>query len=245
MPDATKVAVPASNFAVGNSGRKAGVLHIGEGSVKAILGEFTPAGKEKSAHFVVSNTGAIWQCVSVLDTAYANGLSYKNGKWIDPEGNIVTPPWQGVQPPINPNWQTISIEREGRYTEQPSAAENAAVVRILQYVHTQFPTLPAWAFMQTLIGHCHISPIARKNCPGPHVDYAVLAAAANAAPPLAPHMWRLKGLPIYQRQDLTGKVAGFITDNKPHEIDVLYPNRAGHLMDGSGFIDMNGMEPTT
>jgi hypothetical protein len=34
-----------------------------------------------------------------------------------------------------------------------------------------------------------------------------------------------------------------VANTDPVAIDVLYPNRAGHLMDGSGFIDMNGMEP--
>lgn len=190
MPEATKVSIPASNFSVGCATRKAVVLHIGEGSANAILGEFKPEGKQKSAHFVVTNAGHIYQCVSVLDTAFANGLSWSvsRGCWVDPEKNLLkahSPAWQGLSPPTNPNWQTVSIEREGYYQEQPSDVENAAVVRILQYVHSQFPTLlPAWAFMQTLIGHCHISPKARANCPGPHVNYTALAAAANA--PLTP-----------------------------------------------------------
>jgi hypothetical protein len=210
--------------------------------VSAILGEFTPEGKQKSAHFVVSNGGAIWQCVSVLDTAYANGLSWSVSQkcWVDPEKNLLkapnpTPPWQGLTPPINPNWQTISIEREGYYTEQPSAAENAAVVRILRYLHEQFPTLlPAWAYMQTLIGHCHISPVARAHCPGPHVDYAGLAAAANGPPVSLPTTrYRVKGVPVYEQSDRTGPLWGHLANDEVVEID---DPRNGHLADNRGFI---------
>lgn len=243
MPGVSKIAVPASNFSVGNSGRKAAVLHIVEGSAGSALHEFT-APTQKSSHFVVSNTGAIWQLVSVLDTAYANGLSYKAGHWIDPEGNVVNPPWQGLTPPINPNFQTISIEREGYYQEQPSAAENAAVVRILQYVHSAFPSLiPAWSFMQTLIGHCHISPVARKNCPGPHVDYAGIAAAANGTPtPPVPRAYRIKGLPIYQQQSLSGPLAGVLETGEVVMVDQTYPNGAAHDKLGRGFFDLDGAE---
>lgn len=221
------------------------MLHIGEGSTNAILGEFTPVGKQKSAHFVVSNAGGIWQCVSVLDTAYANGLTYKSGNtWIDPERNIVTPAWQGLIPPTNPNFTTISIEREGYYQDRPSAAENAAVVRILCYLHEQFPTLlPAWAFMQTLIGHCHISPKARKNCPGPHVDYVALAAAANAAsaPPAPPaRAYTVRGLPVYQRSDRKGPLWGYLSAGETVVIDDA---SNGHLADNRGFVDVMGLEP--
>lgn len=242
MPEATKVAVPATNFRVGNSGRKAAVLHIGEGSTSAILGEFTPVGKEKSSHFVVSNLGQIWQCVSVLDTAYANGLSYVKGRWIDPEGNTVSPPWLGLTPPTNPNFTTISIEREGHYQDMPSATENAAVVRILRYVHEIFPTLlPSWEPLSSLIGHCHISPKARANCPGPHVDYAALAAAANGAP--APKRYRVKHRYVTQRKEDNGPpIVRELIPGEELVVDAWYTNNRAHLADGSGFVDLADLE---
>jgi len=244
MPEATKVAIPATNFSVGCSGRKAAVIHIGEGSTAAILGEFTPEGKEKSSHFVVSNAGQIWQCVSVLDTAYANGLSWVKGRWVDPQGHIVTPPWLGVTPPTNPNWTTISIEREGHYQDTPGAAENAAVVRILRYLHEQFPTmLPAWAFMQTLIGHCHISPVTKANCPGPHVDYAALAAAANATDAPTTKRYRVKRRYVTQRQEDNGppRVRELIAGEEL-VIDTWYSNGRAHLASGEGFVDLADLE---
>lgn len=244
MPDASKAAVPASNFAIGNKGRKAAVIHITEGSAGSALSEFGRDGRQKSAHFVVGRDGHIWQCVSVIDTAFANGLSYSGGKWIDPEQNIVNPPWPGLSAPTNPNFQTISIEREGYYQDVPPAAQNAAVVRILHYLHDTFPTmLPSWIPYQTLIGHCHISPKARVNCPGPHVDFAALAALANTvSPPPTPTKYRVR-VRISQRQEGGPPYAGELAAGDVVDIDKTYVNGYAHLADGRGFVPLTVLEP--
>lgn len=242
MPGANPVAVPASNFSVGCVTRKAVVLHIVEGSAGSALSEFTREGNQKSSHFVVSKAGAIWQCVSVLDTAYANGLSYKSGHWIDPEKNVVTPAWGGLTPPTNPNWTTISIEREGHYQDIPPAAQDAAVVRILQFVHQSFPTLiPAYAFMQSLVGHCHISPRARANCPGPHVDYVALASAANGPPPTK--RYRVKHRFVTQRKEDNGPpIVRELIPGEVVDVDAWYANNRVHLASGEGFCDLADLE---
>jgi N-acetyl-anhydromuramyl-L-alanine amidase AmpD len=253
MPDTNAVAIPASNFAVGCVTRKAVVLHIVEGSAGSALSEFTREGKQKSAHFVVSKTGQIWQCVSVLDTAFANGLSWNTGQkcWIDPEGHLLkapnpTPPWQGLTPPTNPNWQTISIEREGHYQDVPTEVQDAAVVRILQFIHQSFPTLiPSYAFMQSLIGHCHIGPKHRANCPGPHVDYARLAAAANeySAPPRpSTKRYRVRRVMISQKLEGGAPYAGELAPGEEVVADKWYTNNRIHLADGRGFVSLADLE---
>lgn len=253
MPSVTKVAVPASNFSVGNSGRKAVCLHIVEGSAGSALHEFQRA-SQKSSHFVVSKTGTIWQCVSVIDSAYANGLSWSNTYrcWFDPEKNLLkapnpTPPWQGLTPPINPNMQTISIEREGYYRDVPTDQQHAAVVRILRYVHETFPILiPEWIPLQTLIGHCHIGPKHRANCPGPHVDYAALAAAANGEPD-APITKKYRAKPRYisQRSEGGAPYAGELQPGEEIVADKWYTTNGGmvHLADGRGFVLLSDLEP--
>lgn len=252
MPEATKVAIPSSNFAVGCSTRKAVVLHVIEGTAMSALSWFKNPASEVSAHFIVTDGGQIFQCVSVLDTAYGNGLSWSVAQrcWVDPKRHYLkapnpAPAWQGLAPPVNPNRQTISIEREGHYQDIPTAAENAAVVRILQYVREQFPTmLPTWAFMQTLIGHCHLSPIERANCPGPHVDYAALAAAANGPPPPLPTMrYRVKSRYVTQRKEDNGPP--YVRELQSGEevvVDAWYGNRRVHFADGSGFGDLSDLE---
>lgn len=170
--------LPSPNYSRGNKGRKAVVIHVADGNEAGSVGWLTNPQSGVSATFFVSKVGRITQMVSINDTAYTNGLSYISGKqWRDPEGNIVTPPWPGLTPPINPNGTTITIEREGRPNDVPTAAMDAATVRLLQWIDTQIGI--DYVPHATLIGHCEISPTARAYCPGPHVDFAALAAAAN------------------------------------------------------------------
>lgn len=262
MPEAVRVPVPGENaaantgnFSVGNRGRNAVVLHLTAGTAASAKARFQNPAQRVSSHFLALKSGAIWQFVSVLDTAYANGLSWSASPkcWKDPEGNLLRPPhaptWQGLTPPINPNFQTISVERELASTSDiPPIPQNDAVVRILQYVHSLFPTaFASWVPLHTLIGHCHISPIARANCPGPKCDYQALASAANVPPPPPSPLpvkqtYRVKGTPIYQAQNLLGPTAGFLLPGDVIEVDVLYEDSVGHLKSGLGFIDMKCCE---
>lgn len=245
MPDAAHVGIPENNYATGHASRRAVCLHIIVGSANSAISKFKNPASETSAHFVISKAGLITQLVSVYDTAYANGLSWSEQAhcWVDPQKHLLkapnpSPTWPLLVPPINPNFMTISIEREGYPDDTPPQAQDAAVVRILRYVASVFPLvyLPG----RTLIGHYAISPKSKPNCPGPHVDYAGLAVAANAP---ASRAYRVAGLPIYQRQDLAGPLAGHLADGETILIDATYPNGAGHDKLGRGFVDMQGLEP--
>lgn len=242
MPGATRTSIPASNYSTLSSTRKAIVLHIIEGSVSSALYEFKRNGAQKSAHFIVSKAGLIWQCVSIDDSAYANGLSWSvdHQCWIDPQGHLLkapnpTPAWQGLTPPVNPNLTTISIEREGHYQDIPTAAQNAAVVKIMQWCAAQYATLAPYAYMRSLIGHCHISPVSKANCPGPHVDYAALAAAANAAQPRIVHAGPFGAI---ARTDYRAPApaAAYFAPGTAIEIDDFFQNGYRHAGSGIGFI---------
>jgi N-acetyl-anhydromuramyl-L-alanine amidase AmpD len=170
--------VPSPNYSRGNRGRKAVVLHIAEGGEAGSVSWLTNPRSGVSSHFFISKKGRITQMVSIDDTAYTNGLTHvRANQWRDPDGNIVTPPWPGLTPPTNPIWTTITIEREGRSHDVPTSEMNAATVRLLQWIAQQIGM--RYVPLVTLIGHVHIGPTHRPNCPGPHVDYAALAAAAN------------------------------------------------------------------
>jgi N-acetyl-anhydromuramyl-L-alanine amidase AmpD len=135
-----------------------------------------------SAHFVVSQAGDITQLVSIYDSAWANGASYKNGQWYDPEGNAITPAWVGMTIPTNPNWTTISLETARQSSDPMSTAMFNAVVRILQWIASEFN----WTYIahNNIVGHNEISPVSRPYCPGPNVSLTKLAAAANTTPKL-------------------------------------------------------------
>lgn len=251
MPAATKVSIPDTNYSPAISGRAAVVLHIIEGSASSALAEFKRVGIQKSSHFVVSKAGRIWQCVSVDDSAYANGLSWSTDHrcWVDPQGHLLTPPnpvptWLLLQPPINPNLTTISIEREGYAQDVPTAAQDAAVVKIMQYCADRYPTLDPYIYMRSLIGHKHISPKSKPNCPGPYTDYARLAQAANR---VTTYPATVIGLPVYQRSDRTGPLWGWLKSGQTVVIDDLSNGHVA-MVDGVpaqiGFVDIAGLEKT-
>lgn len=176
---------PKSNYWTGRNGQtvRATVLHIAEGSYAGSVDWLTNPVSGVSAHFMVGPAGEITQMVSILDTSYANGLSWINGRWVDPEGNVVSPRWPGLIPGVNPNFQTVSIEHAGHSGDVWTAAMIAADARILKFVATVYPM--TWTVGDTLIGHRDISPVARAHCPGTGCPFDKIAAAANStAPPL-------------------------------------------------------------
>lgn len=252
MPGAVKIAVPSVNYAIGNRGRKAAVLHLTAGSAQSARARFQNPAEQVSAHFLALKSGVIWQFVSVLDTAFANGLSWSTASkcWVDPQGHQLKPPhaptWAGLVVPINPNFLTVSVERElDSVTDIPPAAQDDAVVRILQYVHGQFPqSLPLWTPHTTLIGHYEISPVSKPHCPGPLCDFVGIAAAANA--PILPlplvQSYRVKGTAISQTQDMSGPYVGYLQPGEIVAVDMVYANGAFHLKDGRGFCALSNVE---
>lgn len=248
MPGATRVGIPDTNYSLVTSNRRAVCLHIIEGSAASALSVFKRPSSQKSSHFVVSKAGVIWQCVSITDSAYANGLSWNEAAhcWVDPQGNLLkapnpSPAWPDLIPPVNPNLTTISIEREGFFQEVPTAAQNAGVVRIMQWCATQSPNLAPYAFMHTLIGHCHISPKVKANCPGPHVNYAALAAAANAELPRIVHAGPY-GAIARQDYQAAAKAAAYYGPGNRIEIDDFHTNGYRHAASGIGFIADGDLE---
>jgi hypothetical protein len=195
-PGADRIGIPDTNFASGNQGRRAVCVHVMGGSMLSTISWFTSNTSRVSAHFGIDRAGNIKQFVSTFDTAYANGLSYDavRGLWIDPAGNMLAPPnapsWALLTPPTNPNRTVLSIEREGYPSDPITPAMHAATVALLRWLAEQYPAFRPYAVPRTLIGHRHLAPIHRANCPGPATDLAALAMAANATPapnPLATH----------------------------------------------------------
>lgn len=183
-PLATPRPIVRENFSVGREGQqvRAVVLHIAAGPLSAVFPTFNNPARKASAHFCIGKDGAIEQYVSVNDTAYANGLAWKDGQWYNPAGKAVQPMWQDLIPKVNPNLYTISIEHEGYPADKWTEAMYDANNRLLLWLAEQFDL--TYVPHRTLIGHCEIDPVDKANCPGPHVEYARMAlevAALRAA----------------------------------------------------------------
>jgi hypothetical protein len=152
-------------------------MHIAEGGYQSSIDWM--AGHGTSAHFIVSKEGEVSQMVSVKDSAWANGLQWKQGRWWSPdEKRKVNPTWSGIVPDHNPNLYTISIEHEG-FTGQALTPEmRAATIELLKWVASE--TGLVYVADRTLIRHGQINPVDRRHCPGAAFDLVELAVVANA-----------------------------------------------------------------
>ncbi len=83
-----------------------------------------------------------------------------------------------------------------------------------------------------------------RTCPGRYLTGAQIRADLAKATPPPPKLlaFRVVGLPIYQRQDGTGPLAGHLQPDEPVLIDATYANGMGHLLDGRGFVDLDGLK---
>jgi hypothetical protein len=83
----------------------------------------------------------------------------------------------------------------------------------------------------------------KPQCPGAAITEAYyITTVSPPQPPAEPKRYRVRGLPIYQRTDLVGTVAGWLDSGAVVAIDRTYANGAGHLADGRGFVDMDGLD---
>ena len=146
-------------------------MHIAAGPLTAVFPTFNNPSRGASAHFCIGKKGEIEQYVSVNDTAYANGLSWKadTAQWMCPHDKIVQPTWKDLQPKLNPNLYTVSIEHEGQPSDKWTDEMYGANLRLLQWLGEQFNL--TFVSGHTLTGHFAIDPIDKANCPGPNVEY--------------------------------------------------------------------------
>ena len=233
-------------------GIEAWVIHIMEGGFRPSIDWMRSQGT--SAHFAVRRDGFALQLVSLDRAARANGLSWipSRGMWMDPERNLVIPPWRGLHPPYNPNKYTGSTENAGTHRDvwtDTMYHTNATILRLVGDLHNI-----QWISGVTLIGHRHIGPIHRPNCPGPNVDLGYLARLANERPALA-GTYRISVAPdefALVRQGpgtqfpKTARLApGTIIDVDMGVFGTLVIGSRlwMHLRDGRGFVHRSLMEP--
>ena len=183
-PFAVKRPITSANYTKGRGGQrvKAVVMHIAAGPLSAVFPTFNHAERQVSAHFCIGKDGTLEQYVSVNDTAYANGLVWKNDRWYNPSGSQVIPTWQDIVPQVNPNAYTVSVEHEGYPEEKWTQPMYDMNNRLLWWLTEQFNL--TYVPHRTLIGHCEIDPVGKPSCPGKNVEYeriAVDTAAIAAA----------------------------------------------------------------
>lgn len=135
------------------------------------------------------------------------------------------------------NEDHLGIENVGDFDARPpSPAQYQLLLNVNRLI------LQRWMLSPESV-NVHNECMSGRTCPGRYLTGAQIRAdlAKPAAPPKQLLAFRAVGLPIYQRQDGTGPLAGHLEVGEAVLIDVTYANGMGHLLDGRGFVDLDGL----
>lgn len=143
------------------------VCHIAEGSLAGTDSWFASSQSKASAHFCIGKNGEIHQYVDVNDAAWANGLMQD----IDTSIPWLVKCWNDN---TNPNLVTVSIEFEGKHSEDPTGFYHFTDEQIkagIALCRWLCETLNITPSKETIIGHFQIDGVTRANCPGPNFPF--------------------------------------------------------------------------
>lgn len=171
-----------------------------------------------SAHFLIGKAGQIVQFLDVV-------------KW---------QAWHaGECLPAFSNPRSIGIEHHVSIGEAWTPEQHTACTWLVQNLMRDH-RIPA-GMVET---HRAVArPKGRKSDPEGWDDQAFYAWRATLAPAPLPDYMHVRGVPIYQREDRTGTVAGYLTPKDTVEVGKRYADGGVWLADGRGFIDGNSLEP--
>lgn len=203
------------------------VLHSGEGSkasdLYTLCSARPPMNQRVSAHYYVDRAANIYQLVDDSRRAWHAGTSSYLGLT---------------------NWNdfAIGIETEHQLGQMWPDAQRAALAWLCRQLVVKYQIE-----QRMVVAHRWIAqPAGRKADPTnwPDTMLHIWISGLYVTPPPAPpaKVYRVRGLPVYQRPDLTGTLAGHLDSGTQVAIDKTYPNGAGHLETGLGFVDLDGLE---
>lgn len=154
------------------------VDHITDGTAASTISWFrSQSNTVSSAHFLVTQTGRIYQFVKIEDNAWANGMSTS-------ELHIATASIVREKG-VNPNWYTVSIEHEGIYSKTRGELTKEQLEAtiwlhgyIIDYVkkkwHVDIPR-----DRKHILGHYQIDPVRKPQCPGEKYPFDTIIRALN------------------------------------------------------------------
>lgn len=147
------------NYTKGRGGKKpiAIVIHLMDGYLKGTDAWFRNPKAQASTHYGIGKDGTIYQWVEESDTAWGNG-------------RVLNPTWKLIDPKVNPNQTTISIEHEGFSGANWTEAQYAADVELIKEIAAR-NKIPLDA--DHIIIHSEIYN-AKPNCTGQGFDKAKL-----------------------------------------------------------------------
>ena len=161
---------PSPNRTIGRNGWHPDkiVCHITEGSFEGAVSWITNPASQVSYHYVVARDGRIVQAVDISDTAWANGTTANGANNANHLSHLEAVRRRNV----NANLYTISISFEGRHSEKQgdlSPAQLTAGIQLIAHIREEVKqrfnvTIPLDS--ENIVGHSHITPRRKPNCPG-------------------------------------------------------------------------------
>jgi hypothetical protein len=187
-----------------------------------------------SSHYYLCRDTSIFQLVDDAHEAWHAGGLQDDGTW--------------TAQPAYSNPHSIGIECEHRSGQDWPSAQKTALAWLVQTLAARYHIAPPQIETHGQIAIA--GPYKRKTDPTnwPHAGFVAWRDALFASVSRA---YRVAGLPVYQRSDLTGAIVRHLPSGDAVTIDARaplpgYAPTAGHvvLSDGSapGFVDMSGLE---
>ena len=145
------------------------VCHINS-TYNSAISHFYDSKSEVSSHYVIRKDGHIKQVVSLENSAWANGTSFRESS--DAYYKFATSELINSVSE-NANYFTFSIEHEsfdGSLTNEQIESSVKVIKEIIKYVKIKYNyDIPI--DRKHIIGHNEVNPIVRKKCPGINFPY--------------------------------------------------------------------------
>jgi N-acetylmuramoyl-L-alanine amidase len=198
-------------------------LHATVGSYASSLAWLCNPASQVSTHYLIRKDGYINQLVPNDRAAWHAGKSA----------------WMGMNSQqIQQRSLGIELENANDGHDVYPAAQLASAHWLCQALISRYNIERA-----DVVRHLDIAiPKGRKTDPAPPFPWPAFADSLYMdVPPIAARAYHVVGVPIYQKQDMTGPLAGHLTSGDTVLIDAVYANGAGHDANGRGFVDLDGL----
>lgn len=189
------------------------LLHATVGDLASSLNWLCNPASKVSSHFVIAKVGHVYQLVDEADTAWHAGRAK----------------WQSYTD-INAIAIGIELENANDGHDPYPSVQVAALTALVRDLLARYQLTPA-----QIARHLDVAvPAGRKTDPA-GFPFAAWQASLRTGP------YVVAGTPIYQRQDRTGPLAGYLLPGEQVEVDAVYADGGAHLKDGRGFVDFGAL----